>query len=57
MMLLRPKRDLTMAEAARAPGGETYTITGILEASSCLTIVRIDSERPPGVSRMITAAL
>ena len=21
MMLLRPKRDLTMAEAARAPGG------------------------------------
>jgi hypothetical protein len=46
----------TPADAERAPLGETYVITGIFEAISVLTILRIDSERPPGVSMTITAA-
>jgi len=46
------------AEAARAPLGYTYTITGTLAPIIFWMIVRIASSRPPGVSsRMITAAL
>ena len=49
----------TPAEAARAPCGETYTITGVpaaLTSSSFWTILRIESSSPPGVSSRITAA-
>src|SRR2546421_13004735 len=46
----------TPADAARDPGGDTQTITRILRPTSFLTIFRIDSERPPGVSSTITAA-
>ncbi len=46
----------TPADAARAPAGATYTITGIRSVSSRCTILRIESSRPPGVSRTITAA-
>ena len=46
----------TPAEAARAPFGETYTITGTGETSSSCTIFRIELSSPPGVSSTITAA-
>src|SRR3954469_12423122 len=46
----------TPADAARAPSGETYTITGIFERSSAWYIVFIELESPPGVSSSITAA-
>src|SRR6266480_1901939 len=47
----------TPAEADREPLGETYTITGIRSPISFLTILRIDSKSPPGVSIRTTAAL
>ena len=47
----------TPADAARAPAGDTYTITGILSESSFCTILRIESSSPPGVSSTITTAL
>ena len=37
----------TPADAARAPFGDTYTITGIFEASSAFTIFRIASDNGP----------
>ncbi len=46
----------TPADAARAPLGATYTITGIFSESSFCTIFRIESSSPPGVSSTITAA-
>src|SRR5579872_314383 len=46
----------TPADAARAPFGDTYTITGSFAFSSALKIVFIDVDRPPGVSRRMTAA-
>ena len=43
------------ADAARAPFGDTYTTTGIGAAMMSLTISRIESSSPPGVSsRKIT---
>ena len=45
----------TPAEAARAPEGATYTMTGIRLERICLTISRVDCINPPGVSSwMIT---
>jgi hypothetical protein len=38
------------AEAARAPSGDTYTTTGIEAPMMSLTMSRIDSSNPPGVS-------
>ena len=38
------------ADAARAPLGDTYTTTGTLAFRIALTIMRVDSTRPPGVS-------
>ena len=38
------------ADAARAPDGATNTATGVLAASIRVTIVRVESTRPPGVS-------
>ena len=37
------------ADAARAPGGDTYTTTGNGEANMSSTISRVDSRSPPGV--------
>ena len=41
---------MTPAEAALAPLGATYDITGTLLAKIAMTMSRIDSARPPGVS-------
>ena len=38
------------AEAAREPGGETYTTTGTSALKMRLTIRRMATSRPPGVS-------
>ena len=38
------------AEAARAPDGDTYPITGIVDAWMALMISRIEESSPPGVS-------
>ncbi|SPD75805.1 hypothetical protein PITCH_A760015 [uncultured Desulfobacterium sp.] len=46
---------ITPAEAAPAPLGDTYTITGTGELRISLTIVRMEDPSPPGVSRRITA--
>ena len=37
------------AEAAWAPGGDTYTTTGNGDANMSSTIWRVESSRPPGV--------
>ena len=45
------------AEAARAPSGDTYAITGIGAAMMSLTISRVELSSPPGVSmRMIATS-
>jgi hypothetical protein len=44
------------ADAARAPSGETYTITGTGELSSSATMSSIELPRPPGVFSSITSA-
>jgi hypothetical protein len=44
------------ADAARAPVGDTYTITGTGEFSMSRTIERIDRSSPPGVSSWMTRA-
>ncbi len=44
------------ALAARLPPGPTHTITGTGALSSVLTISRVDSSEPPGVSSWITTA-
>jgi hypothetical protein len=46
----------TPAEAAREPGGETYTITGTGDSSMLLIMLRIELSSPPGVSSRTTAA-
>ena len=38
------------ADAACAPGGETYTTTGTGDAKMDVTIFRVDDSSPPGVS-------
>ncbi len=42
------------AEPARAPFGDTYTTTGIGAARMSFTMSRVESSRPPGVSRRKT---
>ena len=44
------------AEAARLPGGATYTTTGTSETRMRLTISRMAVSSPPGVSSTITTA-
>ncbi len=46
----------TPAEAARAPVGDTYTMTGTGEARMLWTIERIDRSSPPGVFSSTTRA-
>ncbi|GBD28405.1 hypothetical protein HRbin31_00421 [bacterium HR31] len=46
----------TPAEAARAPGGATYTITGTGEPRIALVMSSVDFNRPPGVSSSTTRA-
>ena len=36
------------ADAARAPEGATNTATGVFAASMRVTMVRVESTRPPG---------
>ena len=42
------------ADAARAPDGPTKTATGVRAASIRVTMARVESTRPPGVSRVKT---
>ena len=42
------------AEAARAPAGATKTATGVFAESMRVTMARVESTRPPGVSRVKT---
>ena len=44
------------ADAARAPEGATYTITGTGDASIFAMIERVESTRPPGVRNSISTA-
>ena len=44
------------AEAALAPAGDTYTATGTCASRSRSTISRVESTRPPGVSKRMTAS-
>jgi hypothetical protein len=44
------------ADAARAPLGATYTITGTGDAIISLMMSRVDETSPPGVSSRITSA-
>ena len=44
------------AEAARAPEGATYTITGTGDASILAMIERVESTSPPGVRNSISTA-
>ncbi|GBD29177.1 hypothetical protein HRbin32_00262 [bacterium HR32] len=46
----------TPAEAARAPGGATYTITGSGAPKMALVMSSVDFNRPPGVSSSTTRA-
>ena len=46
----------TPAEPARAPGGPTQTSTGTGEARKALTMSRVDSRAPPGVSTTTRSA-
>ena len=45
------------ADAALAPDGATYTITGTGAARIALTILSAELSSPPGVSSSITNAL
>ena len=44
----------TPAEAACAPGGDTYITTGTGDSIISPTIMRVDFSKPPGVLRWIT---
>ena len=45
------------AEAARAPDGATKIATGVLAATMCDTMARVDSTSPPGVRSVKTTSV
>jgi len=57
MAATEPVRRMNVpAEAARAPSGETYVITGTGEFRMAWVMVRIEESSPPGVSMVRTTA-
>ena len=44
------------AEAARAPSGDTYPMTGTFEFKIAWVISRMEDPRPPGVSIVMSTA-
>ena len=44
------------ADAARAPDGATKIATGVLAATMCVTMARVDSTSPPGVRSVSTTS-
>ena len=45
------------ADAARAPEGPIKIATGVLLASMCVMMSRVESTRPPGVRRVKTTSV
>src|SRR6266508_6459506 len=45
------------ADAARAPDGETYVMTGTGEFRMAFVIFRVEESRPPGVSMVMRTAI